>query len=482
MKIPAVQQRGRNRFRTIRAFAVSLVVLFGIALSALATAQFHQDVGSGGGGTATSQNYAITDTLGQFCTGESASANYSERDGFWSVQNVSPLMQTEPILEFTNTAGQIAVVSLLDAILNPEGDTFEIELIDPTTQAGGSVQLQDGLLVYNPPATPCTNDSFGYTIRDTDGNRDRFYVNVIKINPAPGFNPVPDQIAYVLTTLVVTNQVNNSDSPVIYTLADGAPSGATINPDSGVFSWSPARNQARSTNEITIIASGSDSPSVRATNQFIVVVQDYVEVGLGRMSVQTGSSNFVSVQLDTSASLTHLQIDITTTDPRLAALGLAVQAASVATATLSTVGENKWRLDFTAAPGQTLPYATQLAHLWFKADSDQAELLPLRILGTTNTTAEGTVVAHTLTIDGAATILTAAPMLKALPMVENHPQLLMHGNPEESYEILYSPVLPATSWQSVWQGSMPADCVISITSLTNTGPSMFFRSRTTGTP
>ncbi|MGZ5543500.1 MAG: putative Ig domain-containing protein, partial [Limisphaerales bacterium] len=57
-----------------------------------------------------------------------------------------------------------------------------------------------------------------------------------------------------------------------YSFAAGAPTNATLNSSTGVFSWTPTAAQSPSTNQISIIVTDSSVPPLRATNTFVVTV------------------------------------------------------------------------------------------------------------------------------------------------------------------------------------------------------------------
>lgn len=57
-----------------------------------------------------------------------------------------------------------------------------------------------------------------------------------------------------------------------YSLGSGAPTGATIDANTGVFSWTPSQSQSPSTNTISVIVTDDSSPPLRATNSFTVTV------------------------------------------------------------------------------------------------------------------------------------------------------------------------------------------------------------------
>jgi len=82
-----------------------------------------------------------------------------------------------------------------------------------------------------------------------------------------------------------------------------------------------------------------------------------------------------------------------------------------------------------------------------------------------------------LTGDGHTVVLEKQPLLEALPLTNRIPNLTLFGLAGVSYEVLFSSGLPAGRWQPVWMRIMAAGHSMPVASLTNLGPTMFFRSR-----
>ena len=59
---------------------------------------------------------------------------------------------------------------------------------------------------------------------------------------------------------------------ITFALAAGAPAGATINPDTGLFSWRPTPDQAPSTNHITVLATDDGQPPMTGSGTFVARV------------------------------------------------------------------------------------------------------------------------------------------------------------------------------------------------------------------
>ena len=61
-----------------------------------------------------------------------------------------------------------------------------------------------------------------------------------------------------------------------YSLGAGAPTNASLNPVTGVFTWTPTPAQSQSTNAISIIVADNSSPPLGVTNTFTVIVNNVV--------------------------------------------------------------------------------------------------------------------------------------------------------------------------------------------------------------
>ena len=84
-------------------------------------------------------------------------------------------------------------------------------------------------------------------------------ITVGEINAAPQLDPIGDQAVDELVTLTFTATASDSDLPandLSYSLDAGAPSGAGIDPLSGVFTWTPS--EAQGLGQYTVIVQVAD--------------------------------------------------------------------------------------------------------------------------------------------------------------------------------------------------------------------------------
>ena len=93
-------------------------------------------------------------------------------------------------------------------------------------------------------------------------------------NTAPTLAPISNQVITAGTTLTFTNSASDTDQPtqtLAFTLW-GAPAGATVGTNDGVFNWRPTMAQGDTTNPMSVVVSDSGTPSLSATQGFSVTV------------------------------------------------------------------------------------------------------------------------------------------------------------------------------------------------------------------
>jgi hypothetical protein len=96
-------------------------------------------------------------------------------------------------------------------------------------------------------------------------------------NSAPVLAAISDKIIVRGSQLTFTNSATDADLPsnkLTYSLASGAPAGASVNAVSGVFTWQPPSNQIPGTNFITLRVTDNGTPALSDARTFAVVVTD----------------------------------------------------------------------------------------------------------------------------------------------------------------------------------------------------------------
>jgi hypothetical protein len=98
---------------------------------------------------------------------------------------------------------------------------------------------------------------------------------ILSVNNVPVLASVADQSVHPGATLLITNVASDLDLPaqqLTFSLDPGAPAGASTDPTTGVFRWSPSAAQADTTNQITLRVLDSGVPPLTQAIDFRVTV------------------------------------------------------------------------------------------------------------------------------------------------------------------------------------------------------------------
>jgi len=113
-------------------------------------------------------------------------------------------------------------------------------------------------------------------------------------NTPPTLAPIANQTVNVGQTVAFTASATDTDQPpqtLTFALLAG-PTNATLNANSGAFSFRPLLTQANSTNNFTLRVSDNGTPSLSATQSFSVMVNPLVAPGLSNASLTGGQFTF----------------------------------------------------------------------------------------------------------------------------------------------------------------------------------------------
>lgn len=143
----------------------------------------------------------------------------------------------------------------------------------------GAVISTNGVITWTPTEAqgPSTNT---FTSQVADNGTppltatNSFAVIVTEVNQSPALTAISNRTIVELRALTITNMATDSDIPtnaLTFSMLN-APTNATLNPASGVFSWTPNEAQGPGTNTFSIVVSDNGSPSMSATQLVTVVV------------------------------------------------------------------------------------------------------------------------------------------------------------------------------------------------------------------
>ena len=165
----------------------------------------------------------------------------------------------------------------IDVDLPPQRLHFEL-LAGP---AGATLDPATGVLTWRPsetqgpgifPITVKVSDDGNPVLSDTN----EFQITVHEVNAAPVLADVLDKLLLELATLSVTLSATDSDVPtqtIRYELVAG-PEGTSLDPVSGLLSWTPAEAQGPLLYYMRYKATDNGVPALSVTNEFRVLVRE----------------------------------------------------------------------------------------------------------------------------------------------------------------------------------------------------------------
>jgi len=146
--------------------------------------------------------------------------------------------------------------------------------------AGASVNPSTGAFTWTPTESQGPG-AYNFTVRVTDNgdpieNAARtFSITVNEVNVAPAISQIPGQTVKAGKKLTFTATASDTDVPantLTFSLGSDAPTGATINPATGVFEWTPAESLEEKTVTFTVRVTDNGTPSLSASQSVTVKV------------------------------------------------------------------------------------------------------------------------------------------------------------------------------------------------------------------
>ncbi|HMJ92332.1 MAG TPA: Ig-like domain-containing protein [Candidatus Acidoferrum sp.] len=261
-------------------------------------------------------------------------------------------------------------------------------------------------------------------------------VNDFTGNKAPVLGSIADSTNDVLSLIHFDAAANDKDVPVNlmnYSLNPGAPAGAGVTAD-GKFHWTPSRSFAATTNLIRMHVADDGSPSLSDTQTFMIVIRDYVELGLSSSVLSVGDRTNSIVTLVCSTRLTNLNLAVLLPTARFVDLAVENLASSIATVSSASAPEGM-SLTFAALPGQFLSGTQQLARLSFTAAAGQTSTFAWLDFGSvTPDRAEPGLAPSVLRNSGRVVVVANQPLVEA-SIASGVRSLAVFGRPGVQYLI-----------------------------------------------
>lgn len=131
--------------------------------------------------------------------------------------------------------------------------------------------------------------TYGYSLWEF-----QVYGTPVATNLPPVLAAIPDQTILAGQTLLVTNLASDPNVPPLpltFSLSNPPP-GASINANSGLFSWRPTMAQSPSTPTVAVVVSDNEVPPLTATQSFTVTVNQPASPMINAASITNGQLGF----------------------------------------------------------------------------------------------------------------------------------------------------------------------------------------------
>ncbi|MCC6232932.1 MAG: lamin tail domain-containing protein, partial [Verrucomicrobiales bacterium] len=221
-----------------------------------------------------------------------------------------------------NNAPEVDLVSLQTV---EEGSLLSVPIVarDPDTPPaalqyllesgpnGSSVESATGLFRWTPGELDGPG-SYTVTVRVREGaaglsTTTVFSVVVSEKNEPPQLAVIPDRTVFEGDVVAFTAVAQDTDLPaqkLTYRLEAGAPEGASLHPDSGVFHWAVPADRGASTHTLTVTVTDSDVAPKSASRTFRVQVEPRLRVVIHEIQYAPALANTEFVELYNVSSST----------------------------------------------------------------------------------------------------------------------------------------------------------------------------------
>ncbi|MCW5552947.1 MAG: lamin tail domain-containing protein [Verrucomicrobiae bacterium] len=175
---------------------------------------------------------------------------------------------------------ELALLSFLVTASDPDPGQSLMFGLEEGAPEGAAINPESGLFTWTPTETQGPG-VYGLTIRVTDNgtpnlsDTETITVTVNEVNTAPVLQPIGNQTVDQETLLTFTALASDADVPLnalTFGLDEGAPTGAVIDPHTGVFTWTPTAQQAPGVYPVTIVATDNGVPPLNAAETITITV------------------------------------------------------------------------------------------------------------------------------------------------------------------------------------------------------------------
>lgn len=207
-----------------------------------------------------------------------------------------------------------ALLTFLVTATDPNaGQTLAFSL-DEGAPEGAAINSESGLFTWTPTEAQGP-DAYGITIRVTDNgtpnlsDSETITITVNEVNAVPVLLPIGNRTVDEETLLTFTPLATDADVPantLSFSLDEGAPAGAAIVPNTGVFTWTPTAQQAPGVYPVTIVVTDNGVPPLNAAETITITVN---EVSLPNQPPQLSPISDIAWLAGRTLNLTNVASD-----------------------------------------------------------------------------------------------------------------------------------------------------------------------------
>ncbi len=178
----------------------------------------------------------------------------------------------------------------------------------------------------------------------------KFKVVIGSVNFPPTIEPIPNQTVNEGRLLSVTALATDASLPkqkLSFSLAPGAPVGASIDAESGVFTWRPSDSQGGVNYRITVLVRDDGTPALEDRRTFSVNVRDTRSdfiAGFNSGYLVAGQSGALALNLTSGGDLRMLVFELAAADLHLSNLALMPLGDEIASLVFTPAGDGKYQV------------------------------------------------------------------------------------------------------------------------------------------
>jgi len=362
----------------------------------------------------------------------------------------------DPLQDWTLVAGNY--LSFPITASDPDANKLTFAL-DPGAPAGAAIDPVTGLFTWRPTQSQAPSTNL-VRVRVTDNGTPNLsdagaFSVIVKRNSAPALTALPNYYANALQLLSVQASATDGSlaaNQLYFSLEPGAPDGAGVDPTNGLFTWIPSRQQATTTNVITLTVTDSGAPPLSDSKSFTVVVSDYTELTLGFIDTLAGLTDSVPLTAFSSIPLTSVSLAMDYPGDRLTNWAAQPWPPMGVDGYSDPTNGNRLYLSFAPTNSQPFISTQALAYLSFSSlTNGRSAMLPLMLAQGSAVRADGGVVTNVALNHGRVVLIVREPVLQASVGDDGTKSLDVHGLPGTTYWVEYTTnLVPPLQWTEAW--------------------------------